>query len=119
MNFTNLIFLCSICIFMCRTYAVQKDAKIIEEICDFTISFIDKFDDISDIECGWENAPYIHNFYINILHNNKEIFDYIYGDAINKIFEQYQNDRRDDCIRIALLNKRLIRHFERFHNKNC
>jgi hypothetical protein len=87
--------------------------------CEFTVSIMDQIDDASAVECYWRNVPDLNNFYYNLINNNKKTINYIYGDSIDKIFVQYSNDRTDDCFRIEMLNKRLMRYLNRIYNTKC
>jgi hypothetical protein len=98
-------------------FSISIDKPLIDSECEFTLSIIDKLDDLSDIKCSWENAPNLNNIYVNLIDRNKN--HYIYGDSINKIFEQYFNDSSDDCFKIAMLNKQLTRYLNRIYNKKC
>ncbi len=87
--------------------------------CEFTIAIMDRIDDASEIECYGNNFANLSNFYANLVYQNQKTINYIYGDSINKIYEQYNNDRSEDCFRIAMLNKRLMRYLNRIYNKIC
>jgi hypothetical protein len=103
-------------------FSTYTDEQLIEHTCEITLSIIDQLDDISVIVCSWENVANIHNFYSKLINHNKEILNYIddNGDNMNKMFEQYYNAvNGDDCFKLAILNKRLIRYLNRSYNKNC
>ena len=103
-------------------FSTSIKRPLIEHACDITQSIIDQLDDVSMIECGWENSANLHNFYSILINRNKKILNLIdgNGDSMNKMFEQYYDAvKGDDCFKLEMLNKRLIRHLNRSYNKNC
>ena len=103
-------------------FSTSIKRPLIEHACDITQSIIDHLDDVSMIECGWKNAASLHNFYSNLINRNKKILNLIdsNGDYMNKLFKQYYDAvRGEDCFKLAMLNKRLIRHLNRSFDKNC